>query len=135
MLMVASIPTSVVMARTVDDGVRLAHYQAHLLLGWTVVALAIWRVGVRVRQRVSAPPGLAAWNRRRVHAVHWVVAVCPVLPAGEAPPAALDVTTARTGHQVGAYLFTAPLVIDVAGIVRHQARFGRALAPMLRTGR
>ena len=43
----------------------------------------------------------------------------PVLQAETAPPATLDVTTARTSHQIGAYLFSALLVVRVAGIVRH----------------
>jgi cytochrome b561 len=102
---------------------------------------------------VPAPAELAPWNRRLLHVVHWTVAVfplllavsgvgaivqndlVPVLQAGEAPPATLDVATARTGHQIGAYLFTALLVVHVAGIVRHQVRFGGALAPMLRRRR
>lgn len=151
LLILALIPTGVVMARTLDDGLRLTLYQAHLVAGWVVVALALLRVLLRFRQRVPAPADLALWNRRLFHVVHWSVAafplllavsgfgailqndLLPVLQAGEAPPATLDVTTARTGHQVGAYLFTVLLVVHVAGIVRHQARFGGALAPMLRT--
>lgn len=147
------IPTGLVMADTLDDGLRLTLYRVHLLVGWLVVALAIWRVVLRFRQRVAVPSEPAPWNRRTLHVVHWAVAVfplllavsvvgaivqndlLPVLQAGEAPPATLDATTARTGHQIGAYLFTALLVVHVAGIVRHQVRFGGALAPMLRGGR
>lgn len=43
------------MARTLDDGPRLTPYQLHLAIGWGVVALAIWRVVLRFRKRVSAP--------------------------------------------------------------------------------
>lgn len=153
LLVLTLIPTGLVMARTLDDGLRLTLYQLHLAIGWGVVALAIWRVVLRFRQRVSAPAHLAPWNLRLFHAVHWAVAVfplllavsgfgaivqndlLPVLQAGDAPPATLDVATARTGHQIGAYLFTALLVVHVAGIVRHQSRFGAALAPMMRRGR
>jgi cytochrome b561 len=153
LLVLTMIPTGLVMADTLDDGLRLTLYQVHLLVGWLVVALAIWRVVLRFRQRVPAPAELAPWNRRLLHVVHWTVAVfplllavsgvgaivqndlVPVLQAGEAPPATLDVATARTGHQIGAYLFTALLVVHVAGIVRHQVRFGGALAPMLRRRR
>lgn len=152
-LIASLIPTGLVMADTLDDGLRLRLYQVHLLVGWTVVAVSVWRVVLRVRQRVPAPPGLAPWNQRLFHTVHWTVAVfplllavsgfgailqndlLPVLQAGEAPPATLDVATARLGHQVGAYLFMALLVVHVAGIVRHHLRFGAAFAPMLRAGR
>jgi len=151
LLILALIPTGLVMARTLDDGLRLTLYQTHLVVGWVVVALALVRVVLRFRQRVAAPADLAPWNRRLFHVVHWAVAVfplllavsgfgaivqndlLPLLQAGEAPPATLDVATARTGHQVGAYTFTALLVVHVAGIVRHQTRFGDALAPMLRS--
>lgn len=152
-LILGMIPTGLVMARTLDDGLRLTLYQVHLAAGWIVVALAVWRLVLRFRQRVPAPAELAPWNRRLLHGVHWAVAafplllavsgfgtiaqndLLPVLQAGEAPPATLDVATARTGHQVGAYLFTALLVMHVGGIVRHQARHGAALAPMLRARR
>lgn len=152
-LVLAMIPTGLVMADTLDDGLRLTLYQVHLAVGWTLVALAIWRLVLRVRQRIEAPAGLARWNRRLVHGVHWAVAgfplllaasgvgaivqndLLPVLQAGQAPPATLDAATARTGHQVGAYLFVALLVLHVAGIVRHQVRRGAALAPMLRARR
>lgn len=150
-LVLVMIPTGLVMARTMDDGLRLALYRAHLLVGWTLVALAAWRLVLRVRRRVPPPAGLAAWNRRLFHAVHWTIAAFPLLlavsglgaivqndllatlQAGQAPPATLDVATARTGHQIGAYLFTALLVVHVAGIARHQARFGDAVRPMTRT--
>lgn len=150
LLILALIPTGLVMARTLDDGLRQSLYQVHLLLGWTVVALSIWRLVLRWRMRVQAPDGLAPWNRRLLHGVHWAVALfplllavsgfgailqndlLPVLQAGEAPPATLDVATARAGHQVGAYLFSALLVVHVAGVARHQVRHGGAFAPMLR---
>ena len=150
LLILTLIPTGLVMARTLDDGLRLTLYQTHLVVGWLVVALALWRVVLRFRQRVAAPADLAPWNRRLYHVVHWSVAafplllavsgfgailqndLLPVLQAGEAPPATLDVATARTGHQVGSYLFAGLIVVHVAGIVRHQTRFGGALAPMLR---
>lgn len=150
LLILALIPTGLVMARTLDDGLRQSLYLVHLLVGWTVVALAIWRLVLRWRARVPAPSGLAPWNRRLLHGVHWTVALFPlllavsgfgailqndllaVLQAGEAPPATLEVTTFRTGHQIGAYLFSALLVVHVAGIVRHQVRHGGAFAPMLR---
>ena len=152
-LILALIPIGFIMARTLDDGLRLSLYQAHLLIGWTVVALALVRVIMRFRQRIPAPADLAPWNRRLLHGVHWAVAVfplllavsgfgtilqnelLPVLQAGEAPPATLDVATARTGHMIGSYLFSALLVVHVAGIVRHQVRFGGAMAPMLRARR
>lgn len=152
-LILALIPIGFIMARTLDDGLRLSLYQAHLLIGWTVVALALVRVIMRFRQRIPAPAGLAPWNRRLLSGVHWTVAVfplllavsgfgtilqndlLPVIQAGEAPPATLDVATARTGHMIGSYLFSALLVVHVAGIVRHQVRFGGALAPMLRARR
>lgn len=153
LLVLTMIPTGLVMADTPDDGLRLTLYQVHLAVGWTLVALAIWRLVLRARRRVAAPAGLAPWNRRLLHGVHWSVAafplllaasglgaivqndLLPVLRAGEAPPATLDVATARTGHQVGAYLFVALLVVHVAGIVRHHLRHGAALAPMLRARR
>ena len=149
-LILTLIPTGLVMARTLDDGLRLTLYQVHLAVGWIVVALAVWRIVLRVRERIPAPAELAPWNRRLLHGVHWAVAVfplllatsgfgaivqndlLPVLQAGTAPRATLDVVTARTGHQIGAYLFSALLVVHVAGIVRHQMRFGGALAPMVR---
>lgn len=142
------IATGVMMARTLDDTMRLDLYRVHLALGWTVVALSLWRLVLRVRRPVPVPAGLAPWNQRLVSGVHWAVAVSPLLlavsgmatmlqndltpliQAGEAPPATLPVDQARTGHQVGAYLFSALLVVHVAGIVRHQLRFGAALAPM-----
>jgi cytochrome b561 len=152
LLILAMIPTGLLMARTLDDGLRLTLYQAHLVIGWTVVALSIWRLALRIRTRVPAPADLAPWNRALLHGVHWAIAVfplllavsgvgtmlqndlVPLLQAGQAPPATLDVLTARTGHQIGSYLFTALLIVHVAGIVRHQARFGGALAPMTRSG-
>jgi cytochrome b561 len=147
------IPTGIVMARTLDDALRLDLYRVHLALGWTVVALSLWRLVLRVRRPVPAPAGLAPWNLRLLNGVHWAVAVFPLLlalsgmgtmlqndltpliQAGEAPPATLPVDQARAGHQLGAYLFSALLVVHVAGIVRHQLRFGRALAPMRPVGR
>jgi len=152
LLVVAMIPTGLMMARTLDDAVRLDLYRVHLAIGWLVVALTAWRLVLRVRQPVPAPAGLAAWNRRLLHTVHWAIAVFPLLlavsgtatmlqndlgpllMAGEAPPPTLDVEQARLGHQVGAYLFGVLLVVHVAGIVRHQQRRGDALAPM-RPGR
>ena len=144
----ALIPTGLIMARTLDDAVRLDLYRVHLAIGWLVVALSVWRLVLRARRPVPAPAGLAVWNRRLLHSVHWAIAVFPLLLAvsglgallqndlgplllaGEAPPATLDVEQARIGHQVGAYLFSALLVVHVAGIVRHQLRRGDALAPM-----
>jgi cytochrome b561 len=147
------IPTGIVMARTLDDALRLDLYRVHLVLGWTVVALTLWRLVLRVRRPVPAPAGLAPWNLRLLSGVHWAVAVFPLLlavsgmgtmlqndltpliQAGEAPPATLAVEQARVGHQVGAYLFGALLVVHVAGIVRHHVRFGASLAPMRPVGR
>lgn len=150
LFIVGLIPTGYVMARTLDDGLRLTLYQVHVVVGWIVVALAVWRVVVRFRQRVPAPDDLARWNKRLLHTVHWLVAIfplalatsgfgaivqndlLPVLQAGQAPPAELDVQLARTGHQVSSYAFGALILVHVAGIVRHQVRFGGALAPMVR---
>ncbi len=152
LLILAMIPTGLIMARTLDDALRLDLYRVHLGIGWLVVALTAWRLVLRARRPVPAPAGLAVWNRRLLHTVHWAIAVFPLLLAlsgmgtmlqndlgplllaGEAPPATLDVEQARLGHQVGAYLFSALLVVHVAGIVRHQLRRGDALAPM-RPGR
>jgi len=152
LLILAMIPTGLVMARTLDDALRLDLYRAHLAIGWLLVALTAWRLVLRVRRPVPAPAGLAAWNRRLLHTVHWAIAVFPLLlavsgmgtmlqndlgpllTAGEAPPARLDVEQAQIGHRVGAYLFGALLIVHVAGIVRHQLRRGDALAPM-RPGR
>ena len=152
-LVVAMIATGVVMARTLDDALRLDLYRVHLGLGWTVVALSAWRLVLRVRRPVAAPAGLKTWNRTLLRGVHWAIAAFPLLlalsgmatmlqndllpliQAGEAPPAALPEDQARAGHQLGAYLFSALLVVHVAGIARHQVRFGGALAPMRPLGR
>ena len=119
-LILVLIPTGLIMARTLDDGLRLGLYQAHLLIGWTVVALSIVRIVLKVRRKVPPPPGLAPWNLRLHGGVQWAVAVLPLLlalsgmgailqndltpllQAGEAPPATLAVTQARDGHMVGA---------------------------------
>ena len=147
-LILAMIPIGLIMARTLDDGLRLGLYQAHLLLGWTVVALSIVRLVLKVRQKVPLPPGLAPWNRWLHDGVQWTVAalplllalsgmgailqndLTPLLRAGEAPPATLAVTQARDGHMVGAYAFTALLVAHVAGVVRYQTTRGNVLARM-----
>jgi cytochrome b561 len=148
LVILAMIPTGVIMARTADDALRLDLYLVHLLLGWLVVALSVWRLVLRRRRPVDPPAGLARWNRALASGVHWTVAAFPLLlavsgvgvivqndlgpllQAGEAPPATLAVDQARIGHQVGAYLFVALLVVHVVGIVRHHARFGGAMAPM-----
>lgn len=153
LLVVVMIVSGLVMARTADDATRLDLYRVHLAIGWTVVALSLWRLVLRLRRRVPAPEGLSPWNERLLHGVHWAVAVFPLLlavtgmgtmvqndlvalvQAGEAPPATLPVDQARAGHQVGAYAFSALLVVHVAGIVRHQTRFGGALDPMRPLGR
>ncbi len=147
-LILAMIPTGLIMARTLDDGLRLGLYQAHLVIGWTVVALTIARLVVKVRRKVPPPPGLAPWNLRLHGAVQWTVAVfplvlalsgmgailqndlTPLLLAGEAPPATLAETQTRDGHMVGAYAFTALLVVHVAGVVRYQATRGNVLVRM-----
>ena len=147
-LIAALIPIGLIMARTLDDGLRLGLYQAHLLIGWSVVALSLWRFVLKVRRPVAPPPGLAPWNLRLHGGVQWVVAVFPLLlavtgtgailqndlgpllQAGEAPPATLAVTQARDGHMVGAYAFTALLLIHVAGVVRYQVTRGNVLARM-----
>ncbi|MFN2323567.1 MAG: cytochrome b/b6 domain-containing protein [Trueperaceae bacterium] len=147
-LILAMIPIGLIMARTLDDGLRLGLYQAHLVIGWTVVALVIARLVLKARRKVPPPPGLAPWNLRLHGTVQWTVAVfplllavsgmgailqndlTPLLQAGVAPPATLDVTQARDGHMVGAYLFTALLVVHVAGVVRYQTTRGNVLARM-----
>ena len=147
-LIVAMIPIGLIMARTLDDGVRLGLYQTHLLLGWTVVALSVVRLVLKARRKVALPPGLAPWNRWLHDGVQWTVAVLPLLlalsgmgailqndltpllRAGEAPPATLAVTQARDGHMVGAYAFTVLLVMHVAGVVRYQMTRGNVLARM-----
>jgi cytochrome b561 len=147
-LILVMIPTGLVMADTLDDGLRLQLYQAHLLVGWTVVALSIARLVLKARRRIAPPPGLAPWNLRLHTGVQWAIAVLPLLlalsgmgailqndltpllQAGEAPPATLAVTQARDGHMVGAYAFTALLVVHVAGVVRYQTTRGNVLARM-----
>ncbi len=142
------IPIGLIMARALDDGLRLGLYQAHLLLGWTVVVLSVVRLVLKTRRKVPVPPGLAPWNRWLHGAVQWTVAMfpllralsgmgailqndlTPVLQAGEAPPATLAVTQARDGHMVGAYAFTALLAMHVAGVVRYQTTHGNVLARM-----
>jgi len=147
-LIAAMIPTGLVMARTLDDALRLNLYQAHLLAGWTVVALMLVRVWLRLRQPVPVPAGLAPWNRRLFAGVHWGVTLFPfllavsgmgailqnglgpLLQAGTPPPATLDVTQARDAHQLGAYLFVALLIVHVAGVARYQLTQGDALGRM-----
>jgi cytochrome b561 len=147
-LILTMIPTGVIMARTLDDGVRLGLYQTHLVVGWTVVALSVARLVLKTRRPVAPPPGLARWNLRLHRAVQWTVAVFPLLlavsgmgamlqndlptllQAGEAPPATLAVTQARDGHAVGAYAFVALLLVHVAGVVRYQVSRGDVLARM-----
>ena len=147
-LILVMIPTGLIMARTLDDGLRLGLYQTHLIVGWTVVALATARLVLKVRRKVAPPPGLAPWNLRLHGAVQWTVAVLPLLlalsgmvailqngltpllQAGEAPPATLAVAQARDGHMVGAYAFAALLVVHVAGVVRYQLTRGDVLARM-----
>ena len=147
-LILTMIPTGLIMARTLDDGLRLGLYQAHLIVGWTVVALTIARLVLKVRRPMPMPSGLAPWNRRLHGGVQWTIAVLPLLlavsgmgailqndltpllQAGEAPPATLDVNQARAGHMVGAYAFTALLLVHVAGVVRYQTTRGNVLARM-----
>lgn len=147
-LILTMIPTGLIMARTLDDGLRLGLYQAHLVVGWTVVALVLVRLVLKVRHRVPTPPELAPWNLRLHGAVQWTIAVfplllalsgmgailqndlTPLLQAGEAPPATLAVAQARDGHMVGAYFFTALLVVHVAGVVRYQTTRGNVMARM-----
>lgn len=147
-LVLVMIPTGLVMADTPDDALRLRLYQVHLLVGWTVVALSLVRVVAKARRPVPPPPGLAPWNLRLHTAVQWTVAVLPLLlavsgmgamlqndltpliQAGEAPPDTLPVTVARDGHMVGAYAFTALLLVHVAGVVRYQATKGNVVARM-----
>lgn len=148
LLILVMFPTGLIMARTLDDGVRLNLYQAHLLIGWVIVVLMLIRLGLRVRRPVPPPSGLAPWNRRLYLGVHWAATLLPLLlavsgmgailqndlgpllQAGVAPPATLDVAQARDGHQVGAYLFAALLVVHVAGVLRYQATMGDALGRM-----
>lgn len=147
-LILSMIPTGTLMARTLDDAQRLGLYQAHLLVGWTIVALMVARLVLRVRRPVAPPPGLADWNRRLFTGVHWAVSVFPLvlalsgtaailqndigalLQAGVAPPATLDAAQARDAHQVGAYAFVALLVVHVGGVVRHQLAHGDAMGRM-----
>ena len=147
-LILVMIPTGLIMADTLDDGLRLALYRTHLIVGWTVVALSVARLVLKVRRKLPIPPGLEPWNRWLHDAVQWSVAVLPLLlalsgmgailqnvltpllQAGEAPPATLAVTQARDGHMVGAYAFTALLVVHVAGVVRYQTTRGNVLARM-----
>jgi cytochrome b561 len=147
-LILAMIPSGLIMARTLDDGLRLALYQAHLLGGWAIVALMVTRVVLRFRRPVPAPGGLAPWNRALYLGVHWVVTlfplalaasgtfailqndIGPLLQAGSPPPATLDVAQARDAHQLGAYLFGALLVVHVAGVLRYEFTRGRVLHRM-----
>lgn len=147
-LILVMVPTGMVMADATDDGLRLALYRVHLLVGWAVVALSIARLVLKTRRRVPPPAGLAPWNLRLHGAVQWTIAVfplllalsgmgavlqndlTPLLQAGEAPPADLAVTQARDGHAVGAYVFTALLLVHVAGVVRYQVTKGNVLARM-----
>jgi cytochrome b561 len=147
-LILSMIPTGTIMARALDDGLRLGLYQVHMLVGWTIVALMVARLVLRVRRPVATPPGLPAWNRRLQVGVHWAVAVFPLalalsgvgivvqndlgplLQAGVAPPATLEVAQARDAHQIGSYAFLALLVVHVAGVVRYQATRGDALGRM-----
>ena len=147
-LILLMIPTGLIMARTLDDGLRLTLYQAHLLGGWAIVALMLTRVVLRFRRPVSAPSGLAPWNRALYLGVHWTVTlfplalaasgtfailqndIGPMLQAGSPPPATLDVAQARDAHETGAYLFMALLVVHVAGVLRYQATRGDVLRRM-----
>jgi len=142
------IPTGLIMARTLDDGLRLALYQTHLLAGWAIVALMLVRVVLRVRRPMPAPAGLAPWNRALHGGVHWAVTLVPLalaasgtfailqndigplLQAGSPPPATLDVAQARDAHQIGAYLFVALLVMHVGGVLRYQLTRGDVLRRM-----
>lgn len=110
------IPTGLVMADTLDDGLRLARYQVRVRVGWTVAVFALLLT-------VGGFGAILQSDRP------------PVLQADEASPAILDVATVRLGHQVGAYLFIALLLVHVSGSERHHARFGGAFGPMLRAGR
>jgi len=147
-LILAMIPTGLIMARTLDDGLRLSLYQVHLLAGWAIVALMLVRVVLRFRRPVPAPDGLAPWNRALYRGVHWAVTlfplalaasglgailqndIGPLLQAGSPPPATLDVAQARDAHQIGSYLFVALLVVHVAGVLRYQATRGDVLRRM-----
>jgi cytochrome b561 len=147
-LILSMIPTGTIMARTLEEGLRLGLYQVHLLVGWAIVALMVARLVLRFRRPVATPPGLPAWNRRLQVGVHWAVAVFPLalalsgvgiivqndlgplLQAGIAPPATLEVAQARDAHQIGSYAFLALLVVHVAGVVRYQATRGDALGRM-----
>lgn len=147
-LILVMLPTGLLMARTLDDGLRLNLYQVHLLAGWTVVVLMIVRLVLRFRQPVTPPTGLAPWNRRLYAGVHWGVTLVPLLlavsgtatilqndlgpllQAGVAPPATLDVAQFRDAHETGAYMFLALLVVHVAGVVRYQRTLGDAMGRM-----
>lgn len=147
-LILAMIPTGTIMADTLDDGIRLGLYQVHLLVGWAIVALMVARLVIRFRRPVATPAGLPAWNRRLQAGVHWAVAVFPLalaasglgvllqndlgplLQAGIAPPATLEVAQARDAHQIGSYAFLALLAVHIAGVVRYQVTRGDALARM-----
>jgi cytochrome b561 len=147
-LILSMIPTGTIMADTADDGLRLGLYQVHMLVGWAIVALMVARLVLRFRRPVATPAGLPAWNRRLQVGVHWSVAffplalaltglgivvqndLGPLLQAGVAPPATLEVAPARDAHQIGSYVFLALLVVHVAGVVRYQATHGDALARM-----
>jgi cytochrome b561 len=147
-LILSMIPTGTLMARTLDDAQRLGLYQVHLLVGWTIVALMVARLVLRVRRPVAPPPGLAGWNRRLFAGVHWAVSVFPLvlalsgtaailqndvgslLQAGTPPPAELDATQARDAHQLGAYAFVALLLVHVGGVVRYQLTHGDAMGRM-----
>jgi cytochrome b561 len=147
-LILLMIPSGLIMARTLDDGLRLALYQAHLLGGWVIVALMVTRVVLRFRRPVPAPDGLAPWNRALYLGVHWVVTlfplalaasgtfailqndIGPLLQAGSPPPATLAVAQARDAHATGAYLFMALLVVHVAGVMRYQFTRGDVLRRM-----
>jgi len=147
-LILAMIPSGLIMARTLDDALRLNLYQLHLLGGWVIVALMLARAVLRFRQPAPTPAGLAPWNRRLHAGVHGAVTFFPLLLAASgtgailqndlgpllqaqvAPPATLDVAQSRDAHQVGAYLFTALLLVHVAGVVRYQRTRGDVLARM-----
>jgi cytochrome b561 len=144
----AMYPTGFIMARTLDDGLRLSLYQVHMLLGWLIVAFMVTRLVLRVRRPVPPPPGLTHWNLRLHTGVHWLANVMPLalalgglaaiaqndllpaLQAGSAPPATLGVTQARDAHMVGVYAYLALLVVHVAGVVRYQATRGDVLSRM-----
>jgi cytochrome b561 len=153
-LILLMIPTGLIMARTLDDGLRLSLYQVHLLAGWVIVALMVARLVLRVRRPVPEPTGLAPWNRLLYRGTHWAVTLLPLALAASGtgailqneigpmlqsqtpPPATLEVAQSRDAHETAAYLFMALLVVHVAGVVRYQAKGGDVMRRMgVRIGR